>query len=365
MLNKNIYFEFITIFTFTVIFLGCKKDNVVEVTPVKDPRTYTWTADTLGYPGAYQTLMTDIWGSSHNDVYVVGHSSMGGLGGMWHYDGNHWTNVHLNTTEGGQIDGATDLYSIYGFSNNDIYAAGERIIGYNPNPPPTFIDSSLIVHYDGSAWKRVNIYNGESLNDIYGSSSNDIWAGGQGKNLFHFNGNKWETDSINVNVPYGFTFQTNTISYYNSNYYLMGYGNNNSTGESIYYFFKRVSNSWVLQDSFSDINGGNPFGHRLCQSSLPDVYSNGYGIFKYNNSSWNKIFNSDYPVSCMWGTGNNNIFAVSTGVFHYNGTDWKQIEQLNNPQIDYYAVWTDGTEAFVVGHIFDGTYQKTIIWHGK
>jgi hypothetical protein len=78
MLNKNIYFEFITIFVFTAIFLGCKKDNLVDVKPIKDPRTYSWTADTLGYPGAYQTLMTDIWGSSHNDVYVVGHSSMGG-----------------------------------------------------------------------------------------------------------------------------------------------------------------------------------------------------------------------------------------------------------------------------------------------
>jgi hypothetical protein len=290
---------------------------------------------------------------------------------MWHYDGNNWTNVHLNTSEGGQIDGAIDLTSVYGFSSTDIYAAGEKLIGENPNPPPTFIDSSLIIHYDGSTWRQVNIHNGGSLNDIYGSSPNNIWAAGLGKNTFHYTGSGWETDSIKINVPDGFDFQVNTISSYNSNFYFMGYGNNNNTAESIFYFFKQVNTTWVMQDSFiTYANGsisGNPFGARLNQSSLPDLYSNGYGIFKYNNSSWSNIFNSVYPLSSMWGTSNNNIFTVGMAgrEYQYNGIDWKQIEQLNNPQIDYYAAWTDGTEAFVVGHIFDGVYQKTIVWHGK
>jgi hypothetical protein len=69
----------------------------------------------------------------------------------------------------------------------------------------------------------------------------------------------------------------------------------------------------------------------------------------------------------LFGLSNNSIFVIGFGgkVYHYNGADWKQIEQLYNSQIDYSAVWTDGTEAFVVGHIFDGTYQKTIVWHDK
>jgi hypothetical protein len=365
-MNKKIFFVLVSSIVITILFFGCKKVNVVETKPIKDPRTYSWTADTLGYPGSYQTLMSDIWGSSANDVYVVGHNSQN-RGLMWHYDGHNWTNVRLITSEGGQIDGAIDLTSIYGFSSTDIYAAGSRIIGYNPNPPPTFIDSAIIIHFDGSTWKQVSIYDGIPLNDIYGSSSNDIWAGGLGKNMFHYNGSTWETDSINISIPNGFDFQINTISSYNSNFYLIGYGNNNTTAESIIYFFKRLKNEWVLQDSFNDINGGNKFGYRLNQSNLPDLYSNGYGIFKYNNSAWSNIFQSEYPFSSMWGTSNNNIFAVSTGgrAFHYNGTDWKQIEQLNLLQINYYAVWTDGTEAFVVGHIFDGIYYKTIIWHGK
>ena len=57
MQRKKIYAGLIIILF--IYLAGCKKsDNGIEVKPVKDPRTYTWTADTLGYPGAYQTLMS-------------------------------------------------------------------------------------------------------------------------------------------------------------------------------------------------------------------------------------------------------------------------------------------------------------------
>ena len=364
MLSKKNFIELSLVFT--VFFLGCKKDNVVDIKPVKDPRTYSWTADTLGYPGSYQTLMTDIWGSSHNDVYVVGHNSLSS-GVMWHYDGNSWTSVRLISLEGGQIEGAIDLTSIYGFSSTDIYAAGTSI-SYNPNPPPTFASKNLIIHYDGSTWRKVNVDNSGFLDDIYGSSPNNIWASGGGTKFFHSDGNKWETDSVNIKVPSGFSFQINSISSNSSSFYLLGNSNNNTTGETMFYFFKRVNNAWVAQDSFSSSNSSNRFGGRLNQSNLPDLYSNGSGgMYIYNNSSWVKISNSPDPIYFMWGTSSDNIFAVSNGsrAYHYNGTDWKQIEQLNDPKIDYYAVWTDGTEAFVVGHIYDGVYMKTIVWHGK
>ncbi len=117
------------------IFLaGCKKgDNGIEIKPTKDPRTYAWTADTLGYPGNYQTLMYDIWGSSPKDVYVVGHSSSSD-GVLWHFDGDKWKDVNLVAQKGGNIPGAIDLSAIYGFSSTDIYAVGSRIKN-KPNPP--------------------------------------------------------------------------------------------------------------------------------------------------------------------------------------------------------------------------------------
>ena len=112
---KQIPYILIAIF---LIIQGCK-DSGVDVIPVKDPRTYTWTADTLAYPGSFQTLMSSIWGSSHNDVYAVGHNSRN-FGHMWHYDGTAWTDVKLSTSQGGNIAGPISVSAIYGISANNI-----------------------------------------------------------------------------------------------------------------------------------------------------------------------------------------------------------------------------------------------------
>lgn len=126
----------------------------------------------------------------------------------------------LSESKGGHIPGAFDLTTVFGFSSSDIYAAGERL-RTNPNPPPNFIDSSLIIHYDGTAWRKVNVYKGRLVGDIYGISQSNIWAGGWGKAMYHYNGNSWETDSIEVSVPLGYFFQVSSISSYNSIMYLI------------------------------------------------------------------------------------------------------------------------------------------------
>ncbi len=71
-----------------IVAFACKKDSPEEPPKEipKDPRTYTWTVDTIAYPGSFQTTMRAIWGSAPNDVYVVGHNERGGLGKMFHYD---------------------------------------------------------------------------------------------------------------------------------------------------------------------------------------------------------------------------------------------------------------------------------------
>ncbi len=122
-----------------------------------DPRSFTWTVDTLAYPDSYQTTMLSIWGSSPSDVYVVGHNERG-FGKMYHFDGNEWTDVGLNPVQGGHIVGPITLEAIHGFAADDIWAVGEKRYT-NPNPPPILLDSSLVIHYDGSqvfgCWQRL------------------------------------------------------------------------------------------------------------------------------------------------------------------------------------------------------------------
>jgi hypothetical protein len=50
---------------------ACKEDEPPCTTcppQVKDPRTYSWTVDTISYPGSFQTLMTRMWASGPDNV---------------------------------------------------------------------------------------------------------------------------------------------------------------------------------------------------------------------------------------------------------------------------------------------------------
>ena len=95
-----------------IVFLNvsCKEEPITPPdNKVKNPREYSWTIDTLSYPGSLQTFMRDIWASSPSDVYVVGSNDQA-YGHMFHYDGKNWTavNLHLPDPKGNwaiELDG--------------------------------------------------------------------------------------------------------------------------------------------------------------------------------------------------------------------------------------------------------------------
>jgi len=132
----------IWICTALILFQAGCKNNPID-SPIKNPREYTWTIDTLAYPGSYQTLMYAIWGSSASNIYVVGHNDQT-LGSMWRYDGKRWSSVKLSILEGGPIAGSFDLAALTGFAADNIFAVGYRDFGGST----AFLDSSLTVHFD-------------------------------------------------------------------------------------------------------------------------------------------------------------------------------------------------------------------------
>ena len=123
------------------------------VKPVKDPRTYTYTIDTLKI--SFQTMLRRVWGSSPNNVYIGGHNA-GSPGSFWHYDGSKWSVVSLP-------EYAYDINGIYGFAAGDIWAVGSRSYYSGTFPNGTWSDSSLMFHYNGSSWKQFNVTGGRSL----------------------------------------------------------------------------------------------------------------------------------------------------------------------------------------------------------
>jgi len=343
---------------------GCG-DRIVDP-PIKNPREYTWRIDTLAYPGSFQTAMRDIWGSSPTDVYVVGHNDRG-FGKMYHFNGKSWSPVdQYHPDERG--NSSIGLGAIYGFARNNIFTVGKRTYD-NPKPPPNFLDSSLIIHFDGRQWREEKINRGRALWSISGSTPNDVWTCGTDGTLYHYNGTIWERDSVSISVPRDGTFGLWDIKSKSvSEAYLIGIIHQNNLARTSFYFFVRHQNRWSVADSFVVQPGQYEarFGvNGLWVSSEGTLYSFGPHIFRWTGSSWVKVYETFDALRKMGGISDRNMFAVGDfgHILYYNGIDWHVFKEFRNPNVVYSSVWTDGREVFVVGYLNDGS--KTLILHGK
>lgn len=354
-----------------LLLLGASGCNTIETPPPsphpKDPRTFTWTIDTLEYPGAFQTLMFDVWASSPTDVYVVGHTDVV-RGLMWHFDGTNWSDVKLSTSQGGPIGGPISLRAIHGFGPSDIYAVGRRIFTTPPPQPPVLSDSSLLIHYNGVAWNEIYLPGGRILNEVWGNSTSDMWVCGGDGTLFRSDGT-WKRDSVGVYTPPDSYFQLSGIASLGSTEYMIGNTYENNTGKITNYFFVHDDDTWVLSDSF--VVSGSATEDKWGSSGLwlsPEsiLYSVGRGVFVYESGSWTPLFFSQPHLWSVNGTGGESIFAVGElgDILHFNGEDWFQFTDLDFAGVVYTGVWTDGVEAFIAGWTTESP-QRTVVLHGK
>ena len=145
------------------------------------PQTLLWSPGSgiNSWNGSVWTsLSTDgpvnaIWADNPNDIWAIGNT-------IAHFNGISWT----EETPASPVS----LNGVYGFASTDIFAVGE----------------STIIHYDGTAWIEMPVPTVENLQlmDVWGSSSNDVYAvGGSGAEdewgyqeaaiILHYDGLEW------------------------------------------------------------------------------------------------------------------------------------------------------------------------------
>ncbi len=80
--------------------------------------------------------MLNIWGSSNNDIYIVGRA------GLQHYNGSDWTPLNLppNIHPYGHY-----LGDIWGSSSSNVV-----ITGYH------YSEGGAIYHFDGDSWNKID-----------------------------------------------------------------------------------------------------------------------------------------------------------------------------------------------------------------
>ncbi|HEV8537724.1 MAG TPA: hypothetical protein VGR15_02275 [Bacteroidota bacterium] len=342
----------ITIGLSAVLLTTCQ-DSTGPQPPKPGKRDYVWSIDSISYPGSLQTTLYTIWGSSSKDVYAGG-SNERGWGELYHYDGNSWQVV---------IHGyrAIDIHQIYGFGADDVYLAGGYIYT-NPAPPPNFLDSSVILHYDGSRWKEVPLERGRGLQGIWGPSPQNMFSAGIFGTLYKDNGKRWTRLPADTNIFFS------TIGGIPDEIYLLGYTPNGYTPDHTgrEYLLQWKDTNFIVVDSMLLLPGiVAKFGSSRVIGVQGKIYSAGWGgIFIKSGTSWTKeLDTSPQSIYNIYGTRKEHIFASGTNktLYHYNGTNWKILEIPGDSLLPLFGIWCNEDEVFVLGE----NNSKSYVIHGK
>lgn len=349
--NQYKFFYFPTILLiFALLTLSCSLFND-EDEPIKDPRTYDLTIDTIRYEGEWGYFY-NLWGSSDNDVYLVGRNDLNGSS-MYHFDGTDWSPILLRLHEGGNICCAFQLIDVWGFSENNIWAVGYDLLDDRDAEADTLPgwERSMVLHYDGMEWSKVDMPLGQALFRIGGAGSNNLFAGGGFGDLFHYDGIKWS--KVDVPIPndylysYWTWYSTITRSINDTEIYMFVTG---WTEES--YLLRYADNKLTVIDTILTSDLGD-----LWLSPEGTLYKTGPNISKFIGNQWQVIHEGDYhKLSGISGTSEENIFVVGQRpsgegygigmILHYNGTDWYQYPDITNEWGDNKSIHVNKNSIF-------------------
>lgn len=347
---------------FSIFLLGIVAcSGLIEDEPQTDPREYTWTVDTLSYPNEFQTYLSNVWGSSGNDVYAVGHCTVV-QGTMWYFNGYIWEPVVLAQVDGGNIVGHHSIQDVFGFGEDDVWAIGYKSHSFDN-------DEGLVIHYDGREWNEVIKLPTEQLSTIWGTSSNDLWVGGIFGGLHHYNGATWLQYTIPVSEAYDTTNYSmfDVITGNDSNNIYAKYRISNQLTILLHY----NGSEWTEMDRFSFYElrsiWVSPSG-ALYRTTAENR------IYKWADSDWDLIYENEYYFQDIYGTDDNNIFVYgykhweySGAIFHFNGVDWYKYTEVEDlPQFSG-AIWADDKTVFVAAPLMQlfPSIGTTLIYQGR
>ena len=344
----------------TVVYFypGCNKN---PVSAPFDIRKLTWSIDTLAHPDNWQTIMYSVWGNSADDVYAVGTANTT-RGILWRHTLEQWFDTKVSATAGGPIIGSISFRQVFGFGKNDVWVCG-KFLTTNPDTasPSNFIQHSLLIHWDGFKWRKIETPAGNKLHSIWGQAPNDIWTGGTNGTIFHYDGAIVKKDTLPFSIPNETAQVWNVLSITGDEtetYMLL-----RAPDPPRLYLLTHRNEQWVVEDTLifqPDAIWMSPSG---------TLYAAGITSHKRQGKTWEKILDGNNTLWAwrIYGTNDDNLFAVGHSfdgygaVYHFDGSDWFSYKELEIPGVDYFDVWTDGKEVFVTGKAGSGT----IVLHGK
>jgi len=292
-----------------------------------------WSGDEPG-----QTLL-DIWGSSGSSVYASGDG-----GTIVHYNGTDWVSATA---------GMSALESIWGPSENPLLAVSATIDCLPPPPcfdppcpdPPMF---SSILQFDGTTWSEVNVIEHRWIRSIWGKSGDSVFGVGSFvvpvedelecehyRAVLRYDGSAWspmidETTPGRLNDVWGSS---------EDNVFAVG-----SEGAILHY----DGSVWAEMTSGTDMDL-----HAVWGISATDVFAVGASgaILRFDGHAWLPMGGGTaQTLYGVWGSAADAVLAVGEGgtILRFDGSEWKSMPSPTENAL--YAVWGAGVDdVFAVG----------------
>jgi hypothetical protein len=282
---------------------------------------YIWEEYTLG---EWQSSLWDVWGTDENNVYAVGSVTINDTTyGVIHWDGTEW--------KGSLLRGG--LHTIFGFSKNDIWVAGNGF-----------------ANFDGTTWKEIendNVINANvEYTSLWGTSSDNLYLGNMWGKIIHWDGERgtkiYSKDDYYINDIKGTS---------NNNIWVLGSINNLSKSKLLQY----NGITWENIDLPTDF----PVGSIYCYNEK-EVYITNKCVYRLSKRKWVKLGNICSPVwlGYISGKNPNNLFISGyEGMYHYNGIDIRYYAETTGNLI--YSIYSTDKKVFTVG--YDNNLKPVIL----
>ena len=229
------------------------------------------------------------------------------------------------------LPSGNEINDVWCSSSSNVYAVG---------------DKGHIIHYNGSSWSEIESETTESLEGIWGSSATDIFVVGYRKTILHYDGSSWST--MMSDSSGGFLAVHGSSA---NNVYAVGYSG------AIYHY---DGSTWTeMTSNTSDYLYG------VWANSTNDVFAVGSPgtIMHYNGSTWSAMTSgTTNALYGIFGTSGNNVYAVGSSgtVIQYNGSSWSILSGFSGTLLGVWA--SSSSDIFISGSSGSSYYYNGSSW---
>lgn len=292
------------------------------------PSATAWRA---AFDSADTGALSSVWGSSANDIFIVGGTPDGGE--VYHFDGSTWRAM--------EIPQVPLLVWIFGFGPNDVIAVGEQ---------------GGAIRFDGETWEPLDTGTDEDLWGIWGNSSSDAWVVGGDVGtgdpvILHFDGDEF----TQVDVPDNDRSATSLFKVWGIGSKVFAVGENGLIIEFSNGVWSQVPAGAAADDDFVSLWG-------TSETNIVAVGGRGSArIARYDGSNWTtELFSGTPGLNAVF--MDNEDFAIVGGINGFGGafsTVTNELESESTPtNVAIHAAWGDGTgNYYAVGGRFTQPYS--------